>query len=115
MTWFAFAESGGCYIGDHVRKEVTSTMLRKAMYASILTLSAALPGMADTLLVDGIVTADNGEVPQRGATMQTVSSELGQPSRKSGPVGEPPITAWDYDRFVVYFEHQYVLHTVAKR
>jgi hypothetical protein len=32
----------------------------------------------------------------------------------AGPVGEPPITRWDYDKFVVVFEYNRVIHSVTK-
>ena len=54
-------------------------------------------------------------MPERGASMTTVRSRLGQPGRRVGPVGEPPITRWVYDRFTVYFEHDRVLHAVKNR
>ena len=93
--------------------ESTSTMLRKAMtllLAVMLTSVAA----ADTLIVDGI-SPDNPYQPGRGATKADVLAELGEPVNRVIAVGEPPISSWEYDGFVVYFEHDYVLHSVAKR
>ena len=52
-------------------------------------------------------------VPERGMTMETVEQRFGQPSRKIAPVGEPPISRWIYSEFTVYFERQYVIHTVV--
>lgn len=54
-------------------------------------------------------------MPERGATMDRVRSRLGDPNRRIGPVGEPPITGWVYQRFTVYFEHERVLHSVKNR
>jgi hypothetical protein len=54
-------------------------------------------------------------MPERGRTMEAVRSRLGDPQRVLGPVGEPPITRWVYDRFTVYFEHERVLHSVKHR
>ena len=54
-------------------------------------------------------------MPERGTSMTTFRSRLGEPGRRIGPVGEPPITRWVYDRFTVYFEHDRVLHAVKNR
>ena len=51
--------------------------------------------------------------PSRGMTMDKVEAVYGRPSQRSSAVGEPPITRWDYPGFVVYFEHQYVIHAVG--
>ncbi len=37
------------------------------------------------------------------------------PTQSRGPVGEPPITRWDYPRFSVFFEYDTVLDTVIHR
>ena len=90
-------------------------MLRKAI--TILTL-ATITGLttanADSLVIEGIDgTAVNQ--PDRGQSQSTVESRYGAPSAKRGPVGEPPISTWEYEPFVVYFEYDKVIHTVAKR
>lgn len=54
-------------------------------------------------------------MPERGRTMATVRSRLGEPQRVLGPVGDPPITRWVYREFTVYFEHDRVLHSVKHR
>jgi hypothetical protein len=51
--------------------------------------------------------------PARGMSMEKVEATYGAPSRRDPAVGEPPITRWEYPGFVVYFEHQFVIHTVA--
>ncbi|WP_404362057.1 hypothetical protein [Marinobacter sp.] len=54
------------------------------------------------------------ELPRRGQTKEAVAEKLGRPEGIKGPVGEPPITAWFYEGFVVYFEHDRVIHSVVK-
>jgi hypothetical protein len=83
-----------------------------------LLLTAAVPtAVGDVLLIDGVRTASQtaSSRPARGTTMARVESSFGAPSRREGPVGEPPITRWEYSGFVVYFEHQHVIHAVARR
>ena len=76
---------------------------------------------ASLVLGAGVATAQNApgqtaaEHPTRGMTMTRVESTFGAPSNRVAPVGQPPITRWEYPGFIVYFEHQHVIHTVAVR
>ncbi|GGY84951.1 phosphodiesterase [Marinobacter zhanjiangensis] len=54
------------------------------------------------------------KLPDTGQTRETVRKRFGDPARTSGPVGDPPISQWHYDDFVVYFEYNHVIHTVAR-
>lgn len=51
--------------------------------------------------------------PARGMSMEKVEATFGAPSSRLPAVGEPPISRWEYPGFVVYFENQLVIHTVA--
>lgn len=51
-------------------------------------------------------------MPGRGASMSQVEKHFGQPREKVAPVGQPPITRWIYSDYTVYFEHEYVIHSV---
>ena len=53
-------------------------------------------------------------LPDTGQSRKTVRQRFGDPVRTSGPVGDPPISQWHYDDFVVYFEYNHVIHTVAR-
>ena len=81
--------------------------------AAFLVLAAAPAAQADVLIIEKL-EADKIEMPVRGATMARVEQLFGAPKSVSGPVGEPPITRWDYDKFVVVFEYNRVIHSVAK-
>jgi hypothetical protein len=59
------------------------------------------------------VTSQSPDRPARGMSMEKVEATYGAPTNRAAPVGEPPITRWEYPGFTVYFEHQYVIHTVA--
>jgi len=83
-----------------------------------LLLTAAAPAaIGDVLLIDGVEAAARtaAERPSRGMTMARVESRFGAPSAKAAPVGEPPITRWEYPDFVVYFEYDHVIHSVVRR
>lgn len=71
---------------------------------------------AETLVVGDEVQVrpSNVETPRRGSSMSAVEAKFGAPRARHAAVGNPPITRWDYDGFSVYFEHQHVVHAVAR-
>jgi hypothetical protein len=87
---------------------------------ALLILAAPL-AQADTLLIDGI-DVDKQSVdsrPKPGMSMTAVESAYGAPAQRHSAVGgavaqQPPITRWDYPSFSVYFEHDKVIHAVAR-
>jgi hypothetical protein len=87
--------------------------------AAILTtgLAGALlaPGRAETISTDTGIAVKNTDIntPSRGMTMDQVASKFGTPANKIPPVGKPPISRWEYPGFVVYFEHEHVIHSVV--
>ncbi|MGB5246789.1 MAG: hypothetical protein WBN34_09600 [Woeseia sp.] len=52
--------------------------------------------------------------PTRGMSRQQVEAAFGAPDARRGPVGQPPISRWDYPGFAVYFEYDRVIHSVSK-
>ncbi len=90
--------------------------MRKAFGLALLGL-APLALQADVLLLDGVEMSVQtaSSRPARGMTMQRVEAAFGQPSARHAAVGDPPITRWEYPDFVVYFEHQHVIHAVVRR
>jgi hypothetical protein len=85
-------------------------------------LLAASGAEADTLLLDGIeVDRQTVEMrPRPGMSMTAVESTYGAPAQRHSAVGgnateQPPITRWDYPSFSVYFEHDRVIHAVARK
>ncbi|WP_455209002.1 hypothetical protein [Kaarinaea lacus] len=76
-------------------------------------------GFADTLVIPDISNQPGNSPegvprPARGMTMDQVREQFGNPREVKGPVGNPPITRWIYDKFVVHFEHEYVIHSVVR-
>lgn len=92
--------------------------MTKPLLIILWSLSAviALPSLAETVRVPIGQQSATTEVakPRTGTTMAAVEAAYGQPISKSGPTGEPPISSWEYADFVVYFEHDHVIHAVAK-
>jgi len=70
---------------------------------------------ADVLLIEEVRQAENMTVPANGLSMAEVEGQFGSPASKQGPVGDPPITQWVYDRWSVYFEFDKVLFTVLHK
>lgn len=55
------------------------------------------------------------EAPRGSMTMTAVRAAKGDPERIMAPVGDPPITRWQYPGYVVYFESDRVITSVAGR
>jgi hypothetical protein len=53
-------------------------------------------------------------LPPKGMPMQGVRAGWGEPELARDPVGQPPITRWDYAGFSVYFEYEHVVHAVLR-
>ena len=45
--------------------------------------------------------------------MARVEREYGEPRRRHAPVGQPPITRWDYPAYRLYFEYDRLIHAVV--
>ncbi|MDO6746153.1 hypothetical protein [Gilvimarinus sp. 1_MG-2023] len=89
--------------------------------------SALLLSLIATFITSTNVSADVVEIPigqqteqaelktpTTGQTKDTVEQAFGEPEYKSGPTGEPAIYRWEYSDFVVYFEDNWVIHSVVK-
>jgi len=90
--------------------------MQRISFFLLVTLGAAFAGsgaVADTLLVDAVATDAAIARPAGGMTMDQVLQQYGEPQQRMGPVGEPPITHWVYSDTIVYFENQYVIHSVV--
>jgi hypothetical protein len=92
-------------------------LLKVAALASGLAACTGLCAAAgaETIAVDNGIAIKQSDVatPSRGMTMNEVSNKFGAPTSKIPAVGNPPITRWEYPGFVVYFEHDYVIHSVV--
>lgn len=79
---------------------------------------ASAPVLAEAVKVPvGSQAADkkSSPSPARGSSQAQVKLKYGEPVAERGPVGQPPISAWEYEHYVVYFEYDKVLHSVYKR
>ena len=96
-------------------------MLRTLLHASMVSiLVAALTGIAqparsDVLLIEEVRESMRRELPSNGQTKAQVRQRYGDPVREHAPVGEPPISRWEYEEYTVYFERDLVLDSVLNR
>src|SRR5215510_13990055 len=93
------------------------TMSMRGMFAALVALGLTGVAAAETLSVGDQVTIRDTAVnrPTRGMSMSAVESRFGAPASRHNAVGEPPITRWDYPDFSVFFEREYVIHSVVTR
>ncbi|HEA52457.1 hypothetical protein [Marinobacter antarcticus] len=84
--------------------------------AALLTLAPISEAFSDELRVPVGSQVDRNQqsVPRTGTTQASVRAAWGQPASMEGPVGQPAISQWQYDNFIVYFEGNRVIHSVLK-
>jgi hypothetical protein len=88
--------------------------LRTISLVALLVVAWGTAG-ADTLDMQGVAAPGNDGRPTRGMSQARVESKYGAPASVQAPVGDPPITRWEYADFIVYFEYDKVIHAVRKR
>jgi hypothetical protein len=88
---------------------------RALLVSAVLASGFAGIATADMVAVDHGIAVKESDVntPSRGMTMSQVASKFGEPMTKVAAVGKPPISRWEYPGFVVYFEHDHVIHSVV--
>ena len=95
-----------------IRPKLRSKLPVLAALALSCSTVVSSPALADELRTPR-VTSQSADRPARGMSMDKVEATYGAPTNRASPIGEPPITRWEYPGFTVYFEHQFVIHTVA--
>ena len=91
---------------------------RKFLTLAALVITGAAFAQGDTLQMggtDNTARFEQAGKPSRGMSQTRVRSEFGNPQSEESAVGDPPITRWHYPGFVVYFEYDRVIHSVARR
>ena len=89
--------------------------MTKLRLIAVLALILGSAAQADTLQMRGMSADGDGVRPTRGMSEASVEAKFGSPKSKQAAVGEPPISRWEYDGFIVYFEYDKVIHAVVKR
>lgn len=88
-----------------------------AMLAALAFGAPVAVHAGDNLLIKRVQQEQGMNLPTRGMTMAQVEKRYGAPQRKLQPRGgdtkkHPVINRWDYSNFIVYFEHDQVIHSV---
>lgn len=92
----------------------TTKNLALLLLAGGLSLGATHSVNADEVRVPiGAQNKANVETPKKGTSKSQVKNKFGEPNSVSGPVGQPPISKWQYSGFTVYFEYNHVVHSVV--
>jgi hypothetical protein len=101
---------------------MTKVSNRTGLACSALIAGILLAGglSAETLEMEGTASADPlaydaSDRPTRGMTQASVEARYGAPQKEEAAVGDPPISRWHYEKFIVYFEYDRVIHAVLKR
>ncbi len=89
--------------------------MKTLLFAGMIAFGLAGICRAETIAVDnGIAVKDPGiATPTRGMKMSDVAAQFGDPVTKVPAVGKPPISRWEYQGFIVYFEYDHVIHSVV--
>jgi hypothetical protein len=87
---------------------------------AVVALAGGSLAHADTLLVERVKQERHMDSPGRGMSMSQVERRFGAPKDKLNPAGgdtklHPVINRWVYDNYIVYFERDRVITTVASR
>ncbi len=53
------------------------------------------------------------DAPHRGMSKRQVLARFGEPIARRPAVGSPSVSSWEYPSYSVYFENDFVLHTVV--
>ena len=93
--------------------------IRKGQMLTLMLASCALCSTASNAETVVIPLGQQGEKsieqPPKGTNKAQVEAVFGEPLEKHGPTGQPPIYYWEYPDYTVYFEGDFVLHTVLKQ
>lgn len=94
------------------------------MRTTLIAFAVALGALSGTVQADVLTMPEGASAaavvaPARGASMDEVLKQFGEPSARHAPVGggkkvHPPITRWDYPDFSVFFEKKLVIDVVVK-
>ena len=84
----------------------------KRLGCGLLLAAWMAPAAADVLLIEEVRERMQRDLPENGMTTAEVEDRYGAPVDRGRPVGDPPITRWNYDGYSVYFEYDRVIDSV---
>ncbi|MDG1494651.1 MAG: hypothetical protein P8Q91_02160 [Porticoccaceae bacterium] len=89
-------------------------ILALAINTLTCTLSSTLAAEQITLPIGEQTRQSELQLPERGMHKNSILEDFGDPQEITSAVGEPPISQWRYDGYVVYFEDNWVIQAVVK-
>jgi outer membrane protein assembly factor BamE (lipoprotein component of BamABCDE complex) len=99
----------------------TSHIKQLVVIASLVASSSSIFSIANAEQVkiplgqqQQITQQSSLKMPTTGMTKNRVAATFGEPQETTPAKGNPPISSWKYSDFVVYFENDHVIHSVAK-
>lgn len=108
-----------------IQRIISSTVLKACQRFTLLALpvSVLLTGIPTQLLAESITVPVGSQAagkqsvarPNTGTSGTDVVSRFGEPLAVNSPIGDPPISRWEYADFYVYFEYDRVIHSVLKQ
>ncbi len=91
--------------------------LHKAIAAGLLLCTTGIATYANAeqikIPIGQQTAAQSAQMPAKGMTKARVQAAFGEPLEITPAKGQPPISSWKYSEFVVYFENDHVIHSVA--
>lgn len=99
---------------QHYRKRTFAVAVTVCLGLSSALCSTHLYAERITIPLGQQGEAWNVQAPRTGLSKSQVEESYGPPISRKGPVGDPPIYTWEYEKFRVYFEGEHVIHSVVK-
>ncbi len=101
-----------------MRRQFVSTSLTLAISFGTISFGAIAP-LSQAEVIQVPVGQQASELqsikrPTTGMTKARVKEEFGEALKENPAKGTPPISSWEYADFMVYFEHDHVIHSVLK-
>jgi hypothetical protein len=114
LLWPTIKEVEPAAIYNKGMLAMKNLILALAITALSTTLSSTLAAEQITLPIGEQTRQSELQLPERGMHKNTVLEDFGDPQEMTSAVGEPPISQWRYDGYVVYFEDNWVIQAVVK-
>ena len=89
-------------------------MMKLLLLLTLTSAACLVTAEQITLPIGQQTRQSDANLPQRGVDKDTVRKRFGDPQEVTSAVGEPHISRWIYPDYVVYFDKNWVLHTVVK-
>ncbi|RMA81163.1 hypothetical protein [Umboniibacter marinipuniceus] len=90
--------------------------MKLAVVCLLLSLTLVSADVLSEEIVIPVGQQGNNELtlPANGQTQLEVLTAFGEPASESMPIGDPAISKWHYEHFIVVFEEDRVLSAVRK-